>query len=221
LQKVQLIPNTSFTTNGCAAATQRNLSPADTDLIEVTLTTLLGLDRLIHLLRSRSDMLELTGLRLTWEEKRLGAWEERETIRKELEQFIIKAARWSPESYRPVLDHHINSSSSSLNLTFDSPATSPVSAVFPRRNSVFSSSSKGMRPKMAEDLTREAGRYTTRIAAWKRNLIVPSGKAVDSMIEKKEVPDAILDEQDKIEDNTRPMEALSRFAMEVVGQWKK
>jgi hypothetical protein len=74
---------------------------------------------------------------------------------------------------------------------------------------------------MAEDLTREAGRYTTRIAAWKRNFIVPSGKTLDSMIEKKEVPDAILDEQDKIEDNTRPMEALSRFAMEVVGQWKK
>jgi hypothetical protein len=53
----------------CAAATQRNLSPADTDLIEVTLTTFLGLDRLIHLLRSRSDALELTGVRLTWKKR--------------------------------------------------------------------------------------------------------------------------------------------------------
>lgn len=41
------------------------------------------------------------------------------------------------------------------------------------------------------------------------------------MIEKKEVPDAVLDEQDRLEDNARPLEALSRFAMEVVGQWKK
>lgn len=78
-----------------------------------------------------------------------------------------------------------------------------------------------MRPKIAEELTREAGRYTTRIAAWKRNFIVLAGQALDSMIEKKEVPDALLDEQDRLEDGTRPTEALSRFAMEVVGQWKK
>ncbi|KAG9088096.1 hypothetical protein FS749_002417, partial [Ceratobasidium sp. UAMH 11750] len=51
------------------AATQRNLSREDTDLIEVTLTTLRALDQLLHLLRSRSDNLDLMAMRLTWEEQ--------------------------------------------------------------------------------------------------------------------------------------------------------
>jgi len=74
---------------------------------------------------------------------------------------------------------------------------------------------------MGEDLTREAGRFATRIAAWKRNLIAPAGKALDSMIEKKPVPDSILDEQDRLENNARPLESLGRFAMDVVSQWKR
>ena len=40
-----------------AAAAQRNLSPADTDLIELTLTTIYALDKLFHLLRDRSENL--------------------------------------------------------------------------------------------------------------------------------------------------------------------
>jgi hypothetical protein len=85
----------------------------------------------------------------------------------------------------------------------------------------MSSVSKSANSKLADDLTREAGRFTTRIAAWKRNLVAPAGKTLDRMIEKKEVPDAILDEQDRLEDATRPIESTARFGMEVVAQWKK
>ncbi|PVG03610.1 hypothetical protein CPB86DRAFT_748944 [Serendipita vermifera] len=207
------------------AATQRNLSPADTDLIELTLTTLLSLDKLIHLLRSRSEFLELTGLRLTWEEKRLAAWEEREGILKELSQFITQSARWSPDAYRKAMFSHVNSSSSSVNVSSpqksESSLPSPVVATPGRRNSAMSSASKSANSKLADDLTREAGRLTTRIAAWKRNLIAPAGKALDSMIEKKEVPDAILVEQENLENTTKPVESTARFGMEVVAQWKK
>ena len=52
------------------AATQRNLSPEDTDLIEITLTTLFALDKLLHLLRDHSELLNLLGICLTWEEQR-------------------------------------------------------------------------------------------------------------------------------------------------------
>lgn len=90
-----------------------------------------------------------------------------------------------------------------------------------RKNSAFSNVSRGSRYKLAEDLTRESGRYSTRVAAWKRNFITPSGKALDRMIEKKTVPDPILDEQDRLEDNVRPLESMARFGMEVVSQWKK
>ncbi|KAG8811759.1 hypothetical protein FRC17_002334, partial [Serendipita sp. 399] len=207
------------------AASQRNLSPADTDLIEVTLTTLLGLDKLIHLLRSRSDFLELTGLRLTWEEKRLGAWDERQSIQEELGDFIRKMGRWTPEAYKQVMESLVSASSSSVNVSQiqnESPLASPVTASTPgRRNSAFSTTSRNSRYKVAEDLTREAGRFSTRIAAWKRNFITPAGNALDRIIEKKPVPDPVLDEQDRLENNVRPLETLGRFGMEVVAQWKK
>jgi hypothetical protein len=189
---------------------------------------LLGLDKLIHLLRGRSDFLELTGLRLTWEEKRLDAWHEREAIQKELDNFIRTTARWTPESYQQVIEPMMHSSHSSVNVStmqIDSPTATPVTTSSPisttRRNSAFSTSSRNPRYRVAEDLTRDAGRFATRIAAWKRNLIVPAGNALDSMIEKKTVPDPILDEQDRLENNARPLEGLGRFAMEVVAQWKR
>jgi predicted AAA+ superfamily ATPase len=70
------------------AATQRNLSREDTDLIEVTLTTLLALDRLLHLLRGRSENLELMSTRLTWEEQRMLSWNEHQSILADLGAFI-------------------------------------------------------------------------------------------------------------------------------------
>lgn len=211
------------------AATQRNLSPADTDLIEVTLTTLLGLDKLVHLLRARSDFLELTGLRLTWEEKRLEAWQEREAIQKELDQFIRTTARWKPEAYQQVIEAPAHSTHSSLNMSnghgspssFVSPlpSTSPTTA---RRNSTFSTP-RNPRYRVVEDLTREAARFTTRIGAWKRNLIAPAGTTLDRMIEKekKPIPDPILDEQDRLENDAKPIDGLARFSMELVTQWKR
>jgi predicted AAA+ superfamily ATPase len=75
------------------AATQRNLSREDTDLIEVTLTTLLALDRLLHLLRGRSENLELMSTRLTWEEQRMFSWNERQSILADLETFIKNRAQ--------------------------------------------------------------------------------------------------------------------------------
>lgn len=195
-------------------------------MIEVTLTTLLGLDKLIHLLRGRSDFLELTGLRLTWEEKRLEAWHEREAIQKEIDQFIKSTARWKPEAYQQMIEASVHSSHSSLNMSqTESPSSfiSPLPSMSPttaRRNSAFSTS-RNPRYRVAEDLTREAGRFATRIAAWKRNLIGPAGKALDRMIEKKPVPDPILDEQDRLENNAKPVEGLGRFTMELVAQWKR
>lgn len=242
-----------MTLTSLLAATQRNLSPADTDLIEVTLTTLLALDKLVHLLRSRSEFLQLTNLRLTWEEKRLGAFSEHKSIQEDIESFVKKSARWTPEAYRRMVESlvnassssvssfsmyhpnasnasgsftsHPNASSSSVNVStnvVDSPLSSPVSATAPgRRNSAFSSNNRNSRSKAADDLGREAGRFTTRVAAWDRSLVKPAGQALDKMIDKKTVPDAILDEQDRLEDKTRPLEALARFGMEVVAQWKK
>lgn len=47
-------------------ATQHDLSPADTDLIEITLTTLFAVDKLQHLLRNRRRALTLLNYRLQY-----------------------------------------------------------------------------------------------------------------------------------------------------------
>jgi hypothetical protein len=193
------------------------------------LTTLFALDKLIHLLRARSDTLEFTGLRLTWEEKRIAAWKERNAIREELQTFVKEQARWSVSIYDRIEMNHSDASpssgsrgslSSSLNGRTPSPA--PIASdSTPRRNSNISGVSRGARYKFAEDLTREAGRFTTRYSAVKRNHITAAGKALDKMIEKKTLPDDVLDEQDRLENDTRPMDNLTKFAMDMVTQWKK
>ena len=211
------------------AATQRNLSPADTDLIEVTLTTLFALDKLIHLLRARSDTLEFTGLRLTWEEKRIPAWKERNAIREELQKFVNEEARWSVSTYDRIEMNHNDASppsaskgSLSSSLNGQTPSPSPLASdSTPRRNPNITGVSRGARYKFAEDLTRDAGRFTTRYSAVKRNHITAAGKALDKMIEKKTVPDEVLDEQDRLENDIRPMDSLTKFAMDMVTQWKK
>jgi len=211
------------------AATQRNLSPADTDLIEVTLTTLFALDKLIHLLRARSDTLDFTGLRLTWEEKRIAAWKERNDIREDLQKFVEEQARWSVSHYDKIEMTHGDASPSSasrglLPSSSNGPTPSPspsASDSTPRRNSSITGVSRGARYKFAEDLTRDAGRFTTRYSAAKRNHITVAGKALDKMIEKKTVPDKVLDEQDRLENDNRLMDSLTKFAMDMVTQWKK
>lgn len=211
------------------AATQRNLSPADTDLIEVTLTTLFALDKLIHLLRARSDTLDITGLRLTWEEKRIAAWKERNSIREDLQKFVKEQARWSVSTYDNIEMTHSDASpanasrgSPPLSLNGPTPSPSPSAAdSTPRRNPNITGVSRGARYKFAEDLTRDAGRFTTRYSAVKRNQITTAGKALDKIIEKKTVPDEVLDEQDRLENDIRPMDSLTKFAMDMVTQWKK
>ena len=48
------------------AATNREMSPSDTDLVEITLQTLLSLDKLLDLLRQRRRLLDLLRLRLQY-----------------------------------------------------------------------------------------------------------------------------------------------------------
>ncbi|KAG1473919.1 hypothetical protein G6F56_000669 [Rhizopus delemar] len=78
----------------------KDLSPADTTTIEITFTTLMTLDRLMHLLRRRSYELQILTLRMEWEQEYEGAvgW-----VRTRLEQckaFIDNEARWRPVTDR-------------------------------------------------------------------------------------------------------------------------
>ncbi|KAF7729737.1 hypothetical protein EC973_003815 [Apophysomyces ossiformis] len=80
----------------------KDLSPADTTTIEITFTTLMTLDRLIHLLRRRTHDLQILTLRMFWEKEyqKTIAWVR--ATNDEVEVFIHEKARWRLEEYREL-----------------------------------------------------------------------------------------------------------------------
>lgn len=209
------------------AAAQRNLSPADTDLIELTLTTIYELDKLLHLLRDRSDSLELLNVRLTWEEKRITAWAELRSLMSDLRQFLETRGRWSPTAYER--------NEEDVATTTEPPL--PIAPSLRRKGSIGSLASTASdstistlsftrreRFQLAEMLSREAAQFSSRVSSLRHTKITAAGKALDKLIDesRKPVPEELLDEQDKLEDKgINEMEDVGKFIMNVVMQWKK
>ncbi|KIP09886.1 hypothetical protein PHLGIDRAFT_296788 [Phlebiopsis gigantea 11061_1 CR5-6] len=211
------------------AATQRNLSPADTDLIELTLTTMYELDKLVHLLRDRSNKLVSLDIRLTWEERRRTSWTELRSLVPELLRFLETRARWSPSVYDRNEDEDIESPSTDR-LTLPQPTLrrrgSTVSLASAASDASIPSLgiSRGERFKLAELLSRDAAQFSSRASSLRHSKIAAAGKALDRLIDesRKPVPDELLDEQDKLEDQgINAMEDIGKFIMTVVMQWKK
>lgn len=202
-----------------AAATQRNLSAEDTDVIELTLTTIYELDKLLHLLRDRSENLEMMDIRLTWEENRQSSWKERRQIIEDLETFCINRARWSPTIY----DNTNISAEDSHTITRRSSIASLASAG--SDNTINSAAfSRGARFKLAEILSRDAAQFSGRVTALRHGKVAAAGKALDKLIDhsRKPVPEELLDEQDRLEEKSiGEMENISKFIMNMVMQWRK
>ncbi|KAI1792964.1 hypothetical protein LXA43DRAFT_301235 [Ganoderma leucocontextum] len=204
------------------AAAQRNLSPADTDLIEITLTTIYTLDKLLRLLRDRYDNLNLLGVRVTWEERRTGAWNDLHRLLDDLRDFLGSRARWSPSVYESL----------------EADDSSPGEHTPKRRGSMVSMMSvasetslasipgysRGARYKLAESLSQEAARFASQTSSLRHTKIAGAGKALDKLIDdsRNPVPDELLDEQDKLEnEGITEMEDVGKFLMQMVLQWKK
>ncbi|KIL00013.1 hypothetical protein PAXRUDRAFT_822110 [Paxillus rubicundulus Ve08.2h10] len=197
------------------AATQRHLSPEDTDLIELTLTTIYELDKLLHLLRDRSENLDLLGVRLTWEEQRAAAWADLKKLLSDIETFLITRARWSPSIYEFMAKPEEKPSTrrgSIASMASDTSATS---------NAGFSRSA---RFKLAELLSRDAAQFAGRASSLRHGRISAVGKVLDKLIEnsRKPVPEELLDEQDRLEEKgINEMEDVGKFVMDIVTQWRK
>ncbi|TFY72092.1 hypothetical protein EVG20_g897 [Dentipellis fragilis] len=196
------------------ATAKRNLSPEDTDLIELTLTTIYEFDKLLHLLRDRSESLDLLSVRLTWEEQRQAAWTEHRKLTSDLQAFLSTRARWSPSVYE-VTNRPDESSSrrgSIMSIASDSSLSSSVG---------FSRSARFV---LAEGLSKDAAQFAGRISSLRHGKISTAGKALDKLIDnsRKPVPEELLDEQDKLEDQgIKELENVGKFVMDVVTQWRK
>ncbi|KAG2077675.1 hypothetical protein BDR04DRAFT_1138957 [Suillus decipiens] len=197
------------------AATQRHLSPEDTDVIELTLTTIYELDKLLHLLRDRSENLDLLGIRLTWEEQRRAAWSDRQKILADIENFLTTRARWSPSVYEFMVkseEKPSNRRGSVASMASDTSVTS---------NAGFSRSA---RFKLAELLSRDSAQFAGRVSSLRHGKVAAAGKALDKLIDnsRRAVPEELLDEQDKLEDKgINEMEHVGKFVMNIVTQWRK
>ncbi|KAG1892739.1 hypothetical protein F4604DRAFT_1701340 [Suillus subluteus] len=197
------------------AATQRHLSPEDTDVIELTLTTIYELDKLLHLLRDRSENLDLLGIRLTWEEQRRAAWSDRQKILADIENFLTTRARWSPTIYEFMVkseEKPSNRRGSVASMASDTSVTS---------NTGFSRSA---RFKLAELLSRDSAQFAGRVSSLRHGKVAAAGKALDKLIDnsRRAVPEELLDEQDKLEDKgINEMEHVGKFVMNIVTQWRK
>lgn len=201
-----------------AAATQRNLSPEDTDVIELTLTTIYALDKLLHLLRDRSENLEMMSIRLLWEENRRTAWAERRRIIEDLNTFAASRARWNTATYEQSTSFEESNAllrrgsiASQGSASSDSLISSPAF-------------SRSTRFRLAEMLSRDAAQFTGRVTSLRHGKVTAAGKALDKLIDqsRKPVPDELLDEQDRLEEKCiSEMENVSKFAMNLVVQWRK
>ncbi|KIJ19988.1 hypothetical protein PAXINDRAFT_166167 [Paxillus involutus ATCC 200175] len=197
------------------AATQRHLSPEDTDLIELTLTTIYELDKLLHLLRDRSENLDLLGVRLTWEEQRAAAWADLKKLLSDIETFLTTRARWSPSIYEFMAKPEEKPSTrrgSIASMASDTSATS---------NAGFS---RTARFKLAELLSRDAAQFSGKASSLRHGRISAVGKVLDRLIDnsRKPVPEELLDEQDRLEEKgINEMEDVGKFVMDIVTQWRK
>ncbi|SAM04630.1 hypothetical protein [Absidia glauca] len=92
------------------SAKEKDLSPADTTTIEITFTTLMALDRLLHLLRKHSHTLQVLTLRVFWENEFAKTVDWVNNTADELKLFIQSQARWqatpdsTPTSKSTVID---------------------------------------------------------------------------------------------------------------------
>jgi hypothetical protein len=72
----------------------KDLSPADTTTIEITLTTLRTLDKLTHLLRKKSSDLKVLTQRVLWEEEYVKTMAWLKETDSETDAFLNTSARW-------------------------------------------------------------------------------------------------------------------------------
>jgi hypothetical protein len=188
-------------------------------VIELTLTTIYELDKLLHLLRDRSESLELLGIRLTWEEHRVSAWSDRRRILDDLKLFLDSRARWDPSVYEetfrvPEEPADLKRRGSVTSLASIASDTSLGSSMF----------SRSTRFKLAELLSRDAAQFAGRVTSLRHGKITAAGKALDKLIDhsRKPVPEVLLDEQDKLEEKgIAEMEGIGKFVMNIVMQWRK
>ncbi|GAA6034607.1 hypothetical protein JCM8097_005420 [Rhodosporidiobolus ruineniae] len=197
------------------------LSRKDTDLIEITLTTLFAVDKLLHLLRNRRKVLALLGYRLHWEETLATAQASHRQLVDELFPSFLEKSRWQPPlagAVSPSLSSRpLPSFSSSTSLS------SSLSASTSSRRLSATPSTSMSRALQLQMLSLSLSQLTSHTRQLTSSLLPASASALDKLIDHSPtpLPDSFLDEQDRIElEVGRATNGLREFAEGMVQGWK-
>ncbi|TKY90486.1 hypothetical protein EX895_000484 [Sporisorium graminicola] len=179
------------------AVSKRHLSGTDTDLLELALETVFALDKLLRLLRDRRREHDLTELRLQWENLIRSSWLDVVDLRHDIEAFERKCKALAAPRASAT----------------DSPATGGDSLLFSSKNGEHTSSdtpydTKQRMPRSAssssrlasESLKLETSRLVLRIRSFDTEKVRPAGRLLDLLIDQRQVPERLIDEQEKLED---------------------
>ncbi|KZP00049.1 hypothetical protein CALVIDRAFT_320433 [Calocera viscosa TUFC12733] len=208
------------------AAANRHLTPEDTDLVDLTLSTLLALDHLLEAIQARSEQLDLFGHRVRWEDQRTECEQERLTLLSDLNTFISGPARWSPTAYEEasasgtfVLPDQVASMPAAVQARAGTPAFSQSSSSRSTPTMAFPTS-RSQRFHLGQSLAADASRLYMRATNLREGRVEVAGKLLDRVISLKKVPDQFLDEQDRLENDTEYLRrSLGEFSLALAEQW--
>lgn len=190
------------------ATSKRHLSGPDTDLLELALSTIYALDKLLRLLRDQRAEHELTELRLRWERALLASWQDVAALRSDIQAFVRKC-RGLKEALLHSQDGHTTDaallqSNETLNVD-EIPTTSNQAAAESAANHPSGAGKRTEVPTpalrlAAESVKLESSRLVLRVRSFDAEKVRYAGRLLDLLIDHRQVPEKLLDEQEKLED---------------------
>jgi hypothetical protein len=195
------------------------MSPQDTDLIEITIQTLVAFDTLLRLLKARQEALDVYQGRLRWEERRKDCWTTYISLSNDLDDFI-KQARWSPKIYQRSIAAN-ESTTEADESTFAGTSTSAAdwSPLTTRSANGLTSTSHAKMQSLK--VKTQSIALQSRCRSFVDQVVPLASKQLDDLIEQRQIPEAFLDEQDQLEDLAEGIKEVEVFMIQLSVQWRK
>jgi hypothetical protein len=199
-----------------AASSHKNLSPEDTDLIEITLKVLFSVDKLLHLLRIRGKQLYPIQLKNKWTASVKKTEADCHSILHEVLPRFVSKARWKePQG----LEEYEKRQARLSNASVASNASEQASPSSIRTTMTNSNMARQMR---AEILSLDLATLASRIHTLSHSTL--AAKILDSMVDASPVPlpESFLDLQDELEARIkRDLSGILDFCHALTSQWKQ
>ncbi|POY71023.1 hypothetical protein BMF94_5948 [Rhodotorula taiwanensis] len=198
-----------------AHKSKQALSPRDTDLIEITLSTIFAIDKLLHLLRHRRRSLALLRFRLQWESALELAWSRHKRI-VEVDLPTLLGYIRDAGTVDSLASEVASSLSRSVSLSASTSSRSLSASTSSRDLSASGGSSRNRDQLIA--LARST--LETDIRTLTNSIVPAAAAALDELIDAtpSPLPSPFLDEQDRLESATSALNGLDRFVDDLLRQ---